>query len=255
MSTADLARELPGLLKRLKSAYPDAACPCAQPVIDPEEPILGEFLRSFLIWESTTPRAATALRSVERSVVDFNELRICLAHDFIGMLGPRFPGVEQRALRIRAALSDIYLREHAVTLRHLADMPKRKARSYLESLEGVPHFVASRVVLVALGGHAAPIDSRILSRLCTASALPQGLRPESAAGLIERAVRAGELAEVYALLQAWSDDGSPEPQEDPRPQDRSRAPRRSTARRNAKASPAANDPKPAQRRKKRSAEE
>lgn len=208
MSGSD-SKDIAGLLKRLRGEYGQSGPVDSSPVLPPidvAEPILGEFLRAFLAWESTGSRAQVALKRIEDSVVDFNELRICLPDELIRLMGDRYPRVEERALRMRASLNDLYLRQHAVTLEHLRDLPTKDAKGFLESLDGVPRYVSSRVLLICLGGHAAPVDGRICRRLVEAKLVDDAAAPESAAIMLEKKTRTEDLPDLYRLLQAWADD-------------------------------------------------
>lgn len=195
------------------SAHPkaDAHPPCAptcHAFLEHDQPVLAELVRSFLIWEAGSAKAASAVRRIEQSVVDFNELRVCMHDEFIRLLGKTTPRTEERAMRMRAALNDVYLREHGMTLEHLPALGKREAREYLESIEGVPRFVAARTLLLALSGHAAPVDGRIHRALTAAKVVEPDSSPEDAAGQLERRIRAGELLEAYLLLQLHADESA-----------------------------------------------
>lgn len=203
MSTADHAKNLGGLLRSLKTAY-DVEPP-------PERGAIDELVLSFLMWEATAAKAEAALKRVHSGVVDFNELRVCKAPEIVGMLGKQYPRVEERAQRLRAALNEIYLREFAVSLDACAALSKRDARRYIETLEGVPAYVAARVVLLRLGGHALPVDERLLGRLIESNVVEPGDDVAKASGILERHVKAGEGVFAHQLLQAWSDDASAEP--------------------------------------------
>ena len=138
-STINHADQLQALLSRLKKQFsPEPPAPIEDP--------LEQLVSSLLLWESTASKAEAARRRLIAAVVDINELRVCLPEEIVALLGERYPRGEERALRLRAALNDIYVREHAVSLEHLKKMNKRDARQYLESLEGVPQYVAARVV-------------------------------------------------------------------------------------------------------------
>lgn len=208
MSGSD-GKDVGALLKRLRGEYGQSSPVDATPVLPPidvAEPILGEFLRAFLSWECTGSRAQIALKRIEDSVVDFNELRICLPDELIRLMGERYPRVEERALRVRASLNDLYVRQHSVTLEHLRDLPTKDARGFLESLDGVPRYVSSRVLLICLGGHAAPVDGRICRRLVEAKLVDDAATPEVAASMLEKKTRPDDLPDLYRLLQAWADD-------------------------------------------------
>jgi hypothetical protein len=236
MARADRSKLLHTLLGKLRSAHPDAiparsgpaeasrsgpssdraqgeAAPGAGQHADaPAEGVAGadavlrELLRSMLIWESTTSRAEAALRRFDRSVVDVNELRACIPAEIAQFIGPNYARAEDRAARLRQTLNDLFTREYAVTMAHLPAMSKRDARSYLDALASAPEYVRDRVFLVALGGHALPVDERILSLLLSAKVVDPGTTPEAASAFLERTLRAGEAAEAYALLQAGADE-------------------------------------------------
>ncbi len=204
MSTSDPAKKLATLLHRLRSRH--AGC-TLQSLEAPPNPggdaIVEQLLLAFLAWESCGTRAAASLKRLHSVVVDYNELRVCLPDEIAEACGDRDPRALERGARMKAALNDLYRREHGVTLAPLAALPKRDARLYLESLEGVPSYVAARVLLVSLGGHAFPVDVRIHAALCGAGGLPEGLDPEGAGAWLERHFRAGEAGEAFALVEAW----------------------------------------------------
>lgn len=229
MSTSDRSREIAALVRKLRSEFGDRAAAAGGPadaagaaglapepvnsgtaspasgVLEPDQPILNEFVRSMLIWEAGCSKAAAALKRIDAACVDLNEFRVCLPTEMVKIIGERYPRVEERCLRLRAALNQLFIREHSLTLQHLAAHGKREAREYLEALDGVPRFVSARVCLLCLGGHCAPVDGRILKRLHEAGVADADATPETAAGLIERSIKAGELLDVYRLLQYAAD--------------------------------------------------
>ncbi len=133
-------------------------------------------------------------------------MRVALVDELAGMIGERYPRAVERAARLRSALNDLYKREHGVCLTRVAEMPKRDARVYLESLEGTPSFVSARMLLLSLNGHAFPLDDRMHKALSEEGAVPQDLGLADASGWLERQFRAGEAAEAYLLLEAWMND-------------------------------------------------
>ncbi len=198
---------------RAKYGHPVAAPP--SPTLS-DDPVLDEFIRSMLLWESTTALADEAWRRLIASVVDANELRVCSPREIAGILGPAYPLVHDRSERLHAALTDAFRGTRTLTQASLAEQGKREARGCLEAIEGTPGFVAARVVLLQLGGHAAPVDGRLLRRMVECSVVPRGRNCTEAATLVERHVRAGELLDFYMLAQAWADDlALPEPQPAP----------------------------------------
>ena len=208
MTHVDEAAQVQALLDCLRGsrAATAAPLPAAPPTL--AEPILGDFLMAFLSWETTSARAAAAIRRITNSVVDLNEFRVCLPDEIVGIIGDRYCMAAERAERLRAALNEIYRREHALSLASLRDAPKRDARAYLESVPGVPGYVAARVLLLALAAHAAPVDGRIGRALAAAGLIDSPSQTAEGAAILERRVRAGTLRDAYLSLQAWADNGA-----------------------------------------------
>lgn len=241
MNATERSRALEGLLSRLRAHHgaglgasaparsapgeiDHGAAPDPQTASDaPECPIercfhgdgvLREFVRAFLAWESTLARADEALARIAGAVVDVNELRVCLPDELAGLLGGDGPvsrggSLGERVVRLRAALGDVYKREHQVRLGHLAGKSKRDARAYLESLKGVPPYVSARTALLALEAHAVPLDEHLRQRLVACGVLDAETDVVAGAAQLERMVKAEDALEVHHLLQAWCDTGKP----------------------------------------------
>lgn len=199
---ADVAKKVRSLIKSVKPLDRE---PLTALLPDHGDAVVHELVYSLLIWEATPSQALNALKRLFDGVVDYNELRICMADEIAALLGPRYPLVEERAERLKAALHHVYNLEHEVTLARLNDLSKRDAKAYLEGLEGVPPFVVARVILIALGGHAAPIDHRLRDQLVAAKAADDSLDAATITSQLERHVRANESLEFFAKLEAWRD--------------------------------------------------
>jgi hypothetical protein len=207
LKTPDYPARLGKLLDRVSVSHADAVQNrWSDPILDAQEPVLNEFLRSFLIWEAGVPAARAAAKRIAEHLVDFNDLRVCLPDDLSGLLGGHYPLAAERSQRLRAALADLCRRTHSVSMEHVVGMAKREAKAYVESLEGVPDFVAARLSLVSFEVHAMPMDSRTLARLVEAGAMPEDAAPDDAADQIQRRVKAGDLLGAYLGLQAWADE-------------------------------------------------
>lgn len=243
VSSQDPAKKLSALLKSLRARYGESAADQALEGCPAEsDPLLWQLVYGFMLWESSATRAVPANKKLHASVVDYNELRVCLPEELAGMIGDRYPRAPERVTRLRSTLNDLYRKEHAVSIAKLVDASKRDARLVLESLEGMPHFVAARLMLLALGGHAFPIDDRIHQALVSEGAAPEDL--DEASSWLERQFRVGEAAPAYALIEAWMNDR-------PLPRPPSRSTKRSRAKTDDEARPARRPvEKPATRTKK-----
>lgn len=166
---------------------------------------VGELIYSFLVWEAGPRRASQAAKRLACSVVDPNELRVCLPPEMRAMFGARYPLGMERARRMRSALQDIFERENCVTLDPLASLPAQEARHHLLAIPGVGPFVAARVTLMGLGGRAIPIDGRIARALRQEGALPVDVRADDAGAWAERHVCPADLTDTYLRLERWAD--------------------------------------------------
>ncbi len=202
MSEAEPAQKFAALLEGVLAEHPDADPSTEADRGTPTaESVMQEFLRAFLTWEASPVKAEAALKRLHHGVVDYNELRVCLNDELAQMLGERYPMARERAHRLRAALNELYRREHGVTLEAVLTMPKREARAYIATLEGVPAFVPARVTLLELGGHAFPVDERIRAALAE-----EGVEvgdTEALGSWLERQVRGGEARRAYLALESW----------------------------------------------------
>lgn len=210
MSAPDPAKKLSALLKKLRANYGETAADKSGEGRPAEiDPLLWQLVFSFLAWESSVAKAAAVSKKLHGAVVDYNEMRVCLANELAGLIGDRYPRGLERASRLRSTLNDLYRREHSVTLSPAAALPKREARVYLESLDGTPGYVASRLLLLSFGGHAFPVDERMYLSLLEEDAAPPDLSLTDAAGWMERQFRAGEAAPAYLLIEAWLSERPP----------------------------------------------
>lgn len=217
--SADPTKKLGSLLRRLRSEYPE---PHAAPSVQPETPdgfdaAVHELVYSMLLWEASNAQARNALKRIRESVVDYNELRVCIADEVALVLGEKYPLALERSMRLRTTLNDLYQRHHCITLKHLAELPKREARQHLDGLAGCPCYVSARVALVQNLGHAMPLDERLRDLLIEEGVLEEGVAVEAAASWLEHHVKAEEALETFLLLQAWSDDKGHSPRRDRRP--------------------------------------
>lgn len=215
MTKADTAKALRAVLRANK--------PGATLELTERDPI-EELIFSFLIWEGAPDRKAElALARLVALGADLNELRTFEVSDLAATIGKTYPLVEDRALRIKTALRELYLRENVVTLDGALALSKRDGRRYLESIIGMPPFVAARVTLVTLGGHALPLDRSTMRILEDGEVIEPDQPIDKVSGSLERQVKAADALQTHLILQHASASA-----ETPR--------KRSTTRRTSKAS-------------------
>jgi len=210
VTSGDPTKRLAGLLRRLRGEHGAEATPAPLECEEGVDRLVHELVFSILLWEASSGQARAAFKRLRESVVDYNELRVCVPDEVASTLGEKYPLGGERALRLRTVLNEVFFRQHALSLSHLADSGKREARTFLESLDGVPCFASARLLLVAGLGHALPVDERLRDLLAAEGVVAEDASPEAAAGWLERHVRAEDALETHALFQAWSDQhGTP----------------------------------------------
>lgn len=202
MSVQHASEALAQLLGRLNSNGELKAAPIPECGI---EPLLYEFLRSFLLWESSESLAELAMKRLLGGVVDCNEIRIFMPNELSEIIGDDYPRSMERAMRIHSALNELYNRQHDVCFECLREMNKRDARAYLLSLEGLPPFVASRMLLLGLGGHAFPMDERLVKLLAGEGVMRKSSTVVAATNRMERFLHSGEALDAYLAIEAWAD--------------------------------------------------
>jgi len=189
---------LGAFLASLPFADPSEASP-----IEPGGDPIDELVWSMLLWDAPRSKAERAHKRLVGAVVDVNDLRVCMPDEVAGLLGKSYPNVGERAERLLGALHEVYLREHAVTLAPLRDAPKREARKYLDSIAAAPQFVTARVLLLGLGAHAIPLDTRMFTGMQKANALEEDADEARAVSVLERTVKASDAPAVHAAMLAW----------------------------------------------------
>ncbi|MCA9283089.1 MAG: hypothetical protein H6812_10890 [Phycisphaeraceae bacterium] len=202
-TTIDHAKSIADFFKRLPSIE----------VPEDVEPLeaTNELVFSFLLWESTTQRARPAMQRVASTFVDLNELRASRIEDIVEVLGKTYPRGEERAMRLKASLHEIFSKEHEVSLAKASSLGKRDARKYLDNLPGMVPFVAGRVVLLSMGGHAFPLEDRSLAMLIEHGVLEPDMDLPKAVGILERHIMADQALKQYLSFQAWVEMGGEAP--------------------------------------------
>jgi len=198
------------LVKKFGSGTPSFSTPVLNGC-DANDP-LAILLSNYLLWESTPALLAEALERVARVVVDVNDLRVMLEREVVEVIGEKYPFVEERALRLRATLNDIFRRQHRTSLDHLRNASRKDQRSYLEGLAEIPPFVAGRTLLVAFELPAPIADDTAVELLHQHGAVEPAATTVDVVQWIGRTHRIEELPKVHDALsrmsaEAWTAAG------------------------------------------------
>jgi len=197
-SATEQATKLASLLKKITPSEPKA------PEGADLEPVT-QLIFSFLLWDATVKQANNALDRLLESFVDFNELRVSHPKEVAEVLGPRYPRVHERSERLLDSLQDVFVRHYGITLEPLKGKSKREAKQYLETLAGAPPYVTARLMLLVCGGHAVPVDDRLLDALRDEGVVDDDATIEQAQSMLERNIKAAEAPSAVAALQDFAD--------------------------------------------------
>lgn len=200
------ATEQAKALDDLLASLPEGVAPEFAEARDPA----AVLVLSFLMWEATTDQALKAYAKLRERVVDFNDLRMNMAHETIEIIGKNYPMALDRARRLRAALRHIYNRQHEVSLEAVGEMGRREARKYVESLDGIVPYVSARVLLLSFGAHAMPADERLCSALLDAGVIDEEADDDgdaaSLSAWLTRQIKSADGVEAHFKLQAYADE-------------------------------------------------
>ena len=199
-NTSTYARRFASLYRRIRTKH------AAEP--DGPASSIIQLVISFLEWNASRKAAETACQRLMSRMVDINDLRVSHPHEVVALLGPRYLQVEERTQRLLEALQEIFQREQTVTLDMLATRSKKEVRAYLDSLPGVPPYVAAQVTLVCFEGHAVPVDDRLAELLRAGEIVDPQATVEQIESFLERQIRAEKAPEAHAALRAWVDAGT-----------------------------------------------
>jgi len=164
---------------------------------------IGEVIYSHLLWNATAKQANAAYEKLMQAAVDMNDLRMNHVFEMVEIIGVSYPQAEERAKRLKSVLNAIYKREHNVTLDSLEGVGKRDVREYFETLNGITPFVCNRVISMSFEVAAVPVDDRTLDALIANNIVHEEVDVVETSAWIGRQVKATEVLEVHACLQAW----------------------------------------------------
>ena len=191
-------KKLNALMRKLKTKHKSLEAPSYEPTT--------QLIIAFLQADSTRRKAEQAYDALMENMVDNNELRVSHTQEIVDVIGEKYPRVYWRVERMLESLRDVYLREHDHRMVKVATQTKKEQRHYLDTLTGVTPYVAASVMLLSFGGHAIPVDDKLVALLEREGAIDEGLSAAEVESLLLRQFKAGDPSvEAHLLLQAWSD--------------------------------------------------
>jgi endonuclease III len=245
----EYATRIKRLYRKLRRESPDE-----KPEPQQRDPV--EVMLLGILQQGTTDKTArTSLAHLLDHVVDHNDLRVTPVRELVDYLQGRVPQVKQKAESIHDSLNGVFDKLNHLNLHPLAEMSKKDARDFLESVAGLnPCAVAG--VLLQLGHSAFPVPDHVLAVLKAENALPDEVDVATAQTWLERHIPAGDAAEFCQLMLEHASTQAPgwtsQPPAPPTPAKRKPAARPKAKPRKAKAASAkTKKAKPAAKKEKR----
>ncbi len=194
---AKQAKAITSLVNKLISRFKPEEPPATDPVV--------QLVLSFLNWNSSARKTEEAYAKLMTELVDINELRVSSVDQILSIIGDSYPEGHARVVRMKQALREVFMREHALSFASVQGKGKKDQRAYLDSLPGITPYVAAQVTLISFNGHAMPVDEKLAILLeregCVVAGTPI---PEIEAFLMKQ-VKASDALRAHAALQAWAD--------------------------------------------------
>lgn len=159
---------------------------------------------AILAEESTEADAKRAVNRILDSMVDWNEVRVSDGIELDRAAGNTMRHGVRCCEKLIAALQSVFDNENRLSLDRLKSVGRRDARHYLETLNGVSEYVVASVLLWSLGGHAIPVNDRLLNALREADVVfPAATRAEVQA-FIERHISASDGKRFCIVMRSFS---------------------------------------------------
>ncbi len=184
-------------LEQLKTAFPNTP---ELTRLDFVESVIFAILRE-------NRNSAEALATLSRFKTDyendFNELRVSGTREIAHKIGP-FADAESRARTIRKFLHDIFDKNYKFQIDGLNKKPFKEIRDDLKDYEalGSDHHIAI-VQVQCLGGHAFPVDARLLETAKRLGFVDKSADAATLRGLLEKNIPKAQILQAIALAERF----------------------------------------------------
>jgi len=183
----------------LKKALKPLRAKFGKQELEPVEDVVRQLLKIILLEETPEDVVEAALKRIDQTFVDLNEMRVSLAKEIsdtlVGVARPH-----DKAVQITKLFNEIFLKRNSMDWSFVRTLGVRELRQYFEATSGGSPELGAAAVMFFSSGHAVPADAdmrRVLGRL--------GLtEPEESVvdlqGFLERAVTKEQGYETWALI-------------------------------------------------------
>jgi endonuclease III len=188
---------------RLAKAYASHRAKVAAPAIPEPIDLLRALALGIVGPACKEENAEQAIDQLLAKMVDWNEVRVSSPSEINKAFDGTVPDGVARSARLVAALQGIFDLENRISLDHLKAMGRREAKQYLENLNGVDEYAVASVLLWGLGGHAIPVNDRLLEALRREDLIHPSANRGEVQAFLERHISAAETKEFCLVMRSF----------------------------------------------------
>lgn len=187
------AATLKGLLKRLTKQHKAEARPHLEP--------LRALVLGVLREDCDDKRAEEAMVRLDEEFVDVNELRVATELELADLMGPKYPAVAERSVRLRDMLMQLFDAEGRLTVDRIAGLTKKEQRQSLRSVPTMTPFAEAHLAMLGFGQSAIPVDRAIRAILLAEGAIDEEADLDTTQKFLEAHLKADECWPAFVALR------------------------------------------------------
>lgn len=171
---------------------------------DPVEAIVHGLVNEYLPAAS----ASRTLKRMEKHFIDLNDLRVSRKEEILDIFKDQSESADKTARSISLTLNSIFQKYDKVKLDFLKEEGKRQARKELEEIEGISFYAANYCFMTAMGGHAVPLNAKMLEYLRSHDLVHPEATDQEIAGFLERQIAASDGYLFHLLLREEAENNT-----------------------------------------------
>ncbi|OQY06431.1 MAG: hypothetical protein B6I25_03900 [Planctomycetales bacterium 4572_13] len=163
-----------------------------------------------MVSESMSEAAGRRLyRRMMKHFVDINDLRVSRREEILDVFRDSSEELEKSAASITRTLNAIFAKTNGMMLEGLTQDGKRQAHKDLSEMAGITPFAVSYCFLTALGGHAIPLNAKMLAYLRAGELVHPKATDVEITGFLDRKIAASDAYDFYLLLRHEAEQAQP----------------------------------------------
>ena len=186
------------VIDELKTAFPKAE-------EFPKLPIVESVILAILRENRNLQDSLRALNQFRSSYVDLNELRVSELREIQTIIG-HIPDSELRARAIRKFLKQIFQKNYKYDIDGIAKKTFKEAKDDLKDYDALASdFIMAQAQVQTLGGHAFPVDDRILLMAKRLGLVEQNADHANLRGILEKNIPKAQILLAISLIEEFVD--------------------------------------------------